>query len=141
MLKASVLIVGDDPHLLRMQTELLCDYQVVTACSREAREAIWTYAFDLLIVGQTVPETSARSLLAQASKLQPQPKTLLICRQYRNGTSDLPCSIRSPQHTRLSSRLRSPDFWLAIRAKHWKSLALGRWFHDHPGKLQLVAAQ
>jgi DNA-binding NtrC family response regulator len=83
MLKASVLIVGDDPHLLRMQTELLGDYQVVTACSREAREAIWTYAFDLLIVSQTVPETSARSLLAQASKLQPQPKTLLICRQYR----------------------------------------------------------
>ena len=83
MLKASVLIVGDDPHLLRTQTELLCDYQVVTACSREAREAIWTYAFDLLIVSQTVPETSARSLLAQASKLQPQPKTLLICRQYR----------------------------------------------------------
>lgn len=83
MLKASVLIVGDDPHLLRIQTELLCDYQVVTACSREARQAIWTYAFDLLIVSQTVPETSARSLLAQAGKLQPQPKTLLICRQYR----------------------------------------------------------
>src|ERR1700733_4008225 len=39
MLKASVLIVGDDPHLLRTQTELLCDYQVVTACSREAGEA------------------------------------------------------------------------------------------------------
>ena len=83
MLKASVLIVGDDPHLLRMKTDLLCDYQVVTACSREARKAIWMYAFDLLIVSQSVPETTARSLLAQAKKLQPQPKTLLICRQYR----------------------------------------------------------
>jgi hypothetical protein len=37
----------------------------------------------LLIVSQTVPVTAARSLLAQASKLHPQPKTLLICRQYR----------------------------------------------------------
>ena len=83
MLKASVLIVGDDPHLLRTQTELLCDYQVVTACSREAGEAIRAYPFDLLIVSQTVPVTAARSLLAQANKLNPQPKTLLICRQYR----------------------------------------------------------
>ena len=83
MLKASVLIVGDDPHLLRAQTELLCDIQVVTARSREAVEAIRAYSFDLLIVSQTVPVTAARSLLAQARKLHPQPKTLLIRRQYR----------------------------------------------------------
>ena len=94
MLKASVLIVGDDPHLLRTQTELLCDYQVVTACSREAGETIWTYAFDLLIVSQTVPETAARSLLAQASKLHPQPKTLLICRQHREWGSGANSGVR-----------------------------------------------
>jgi DNA-binding NtrC family response regulator len=83
MLKASVLIVGDDPHLLRTQTELLRDCQVETTCSGDAEEAIRALAFDLLIICETVPDAAARILLALAAKLHPQLKILLVGRQHR----------------------------------------------------------
>jgi DNA-binding response OmpR family regulator len=105
MLKASILIVGDDARLLSTQTELLREWQVVGSCSGEAEEATRTSAFDLLIINQTVPELAARSLVAQASKLHPQPKILVICRQYREwhlgptafytATSTHPCEFKT----------------------------------------------
>jgi hypothetical protein len=83
MLQPSVLIVGDDPHLLRTQTELLGDCRVVTTCSRDAEEAVWPSAFDLLIIGETVPPSSAQRLLVRAGRLHPQPKILLVGRQHK----------------------------------------------------------
>jgi CheY-like chemotaxis protein len=83
MLKASVLIVGDDATLLRLQSEMLRRWQVVTATSREAKQAIPVLAYDLLIVSQTVCEGDAHSLVARARKLQRPPKILVIRRQHR----------------------------------------------------------
>ena len=39
-MKASILIVGDDPVLLHTRAELLRDWQIVTASSRDAEEAM-----------------------------------------------------------------------------------------------------
>jgi DNA-binding response OmpR family regulator len=76
--KERILIVGDDPVLLHTRAELLRDWQVATASSRGAREAMLARKYDLVIVSQTVNETQARSLIAQARELRPNPKILAI---------------------------------------------------------------
>ena len=65
-MKASILIVGDDPVLLHTRAELLRDWQIVTANSREAEEAILARTYDLLIFSQTAQEKVVRGLIDQA---------------------------------------------------------------------------
>jgi DNA-binding NtrC family response regulator len=76
--KASILIVGDDPVLLHTRAELLRDWQIVTANSREAKEAILARTYDLLIFSQTVQEKVVRGLVDQARQLHPEPRILTI---------------------------------------------------------------
>jgi DNA-binding NtrC family response regulator len=76
--KASILIVGDDPILLHTRAELLRDWQIVTANSREAKEAILTRTYDLLIFSQTVQEKVVRGLIDQARQLHPKSRILAI---------------------------------------------------------------
>jgi DNA-binding NarL/FixJ family response regulator len=105
MLKASVLIVGDDRQLLCEQTALLSDCEVVTTYSKDAEEAIRALAVDLLIIGETVPNAAARMMLALAGKLHPQLKILLVGRQHREWhlgsaafytvTSIRPCELEA----------------------------------------------
>jgi DNA-binding NtrC family response regulator len=77
-MKARILIVGDDPVLMHTRAELLRDWQITTASSREAGEAMQSRKYDLLIFSQTVQETQARNLIAQASALHPNPRILAI---------------------------------------------------------------
>ena len=65
-MKASILIVGDDPVLLHTRAELLRDWHIVSASSREAEEAILARPYDLLIFCQTVQEKVGRSLIGHA---------------------------------------------------------------------------
>jgi hypothetical protein len=83
MLKASVFIVGNDATPLRLQSEMIRGWQVATATSREARQAIPVLAYDLLIVSRTVSEDDAHSLVARARKIQRPPKILVIRREHR----------------------------------------------------------
>jgi hypothetical protein len=76
--KAWILIVGDDPVLLHTRAELLRDWQITTAHSRHAEEAMRARNYDLLILSQTVQEKRAKSLIAQAMELQPNPRILTI---------------------------------------------------------------
>ena len=77
-MKASILIVGDDPVLLHTRAELLRDWQIVTASSRDAREAMLARTYDLLIFSQTVQEKVVRGLIAQARELHPESRILAI---------------------------------------------------------------
>jgi hypothetical protein len=77
-MKALILIIGDDPVLLRTRAELLRDWQITTVNSRDAGEAMRSRPYDLVILSQTVQETQARSLIAQAQKLDPNPRILAI---------------------------------------------------------------
>lgn len=77
-MKAWILIVGDDPILLHTRAELLRDWEITTAPSRHAEEAMRVRNYDLLILSQTVQETRAKSLIAQAMELQPNPRILAI---------------------------------------------------------------
>jgi hypothetical protein len=76
--KASILIVGDDPVLLHTRAELLRDWRIVSANSREAEDAVLARAYDLLIFCQTVQEKVVRSLIDLALQLHPESKTLTI---------------------------------------------------------------
>jgi DNA-binding response OmpR family regulator len=76
--KASILIVGDDPVLLRTRAELLRDWQITAVSSREAPEAMRARNYDLLILSQTVQELLARKLIAQARELVCHPRILTI---------------------------------------------------------------
>jgi DNA-binding NtrC family response regulator len=76
--KASILIVGDDPVLLHTRAELLRDWQIVTVGSRDAQEAILARTYDLLIFSQTVQEKVVRDLIAQARELNPESRILAI---------------------------------------------------------------
>jgi DNA-binding NtrC family response regulator len=82
-MKALILIIGDDPVLMRTRAELLRDWQVTTVNSREAGEALRLRPYDLVILSQTVQEAQARSLIAQAQELRPSPRILAI----RSGDS------------------------------------------------------
>ena len=82
-MKALILIIGDDPALMRTRAELLRDWQITTVNSREAAEALRLQPYDLVILSQTVQETQVRSLIAQAQQLRPSPRILAI----RSGDS------------------------------------------------------
>lgn len=77
-MKASILIVGDDPVLLHTRAELLRDWQIASASSREAEEAILAQPYDLLIFCQTVQENVGRTLIGQALRLHPECRILTI---------------------------------------------------------------
>jgi DNA-binding NtrC family response regulator len=77
-MKASILIIGDDPVLLRTRAELLRDWQITTVNSRDAGEALRSRSYDLVILSQTVQEAQARRIIAQAAELDPNPRILAI---------------------------------------------------------------
>ena len=77
-MKASILIVGDDPVLMHTRAELLRDWQIVTATSWDAKEAILARTYDLLIFSQTVQEKLVRGLIDQARRLCPESRILTI---------------------------------------------------------------
>jgi hypothetical protein len=76
--KASILIVGDDPVLLHTRGELLRDWHIVSASSREAEKAILLRPYELLIFCQTVQEEVGRRLINQALHLHPECRILTI---------------------------------------------------------------
>jgi DNA-binding NtrC family response regulator len=78
--KERIFLVGDDdPVLIKTRVCMLKDWQTTTANTREAEAGIKAKAFDLLIIGQTVPDEAAKNLIALANKLHPPATSLVIC--------------------------------------------------------------
>ena len=130
MQKASVLIVGDDRQLLLTRAASLSDCAVMTTGSRDAEEAIRAAAFDLLIIGENVPDALAKMLLALAGRLYPQLKVLVASRSNSTRISilGLQRSIPLPQSIRANCRPPSRRCWRVTKANHRRSHVLGRWF-------------
>ena len=105
-MKASILIVGDDPVLLHTRAELLRDWQTVTASSRDAEEAMLARTYDLLIFSQTVQEKVVRSLIDQARRLRPESRILAIrlSRRAARGITDVPGGAEQSGRVAVRSR-------------------------------------
>lgn len=76
--KEKIFIVGDEPILLKTRRILLRDWQTTIASSRQAEEGIRARPCDLLIFGQSVPNETAKRLIAVASQLYPCSASLVI---------------------------------------------------------------
>jgi DNA-binding response OmpR family regulator len=75
---AAILIVRDDPMLLQTRADLLGEWQVSTATSNQAFQAVHSAAYDLLIVCQTISDSTAGQLIDEARKLNPNVLALAI---------------------------------------------------------------
>jgi DNA-binding NtrC family response regulator len=108
-MKKWTLIVGDNPVLLQTRTELLQEWQIVTASSREAGEAIQARAYDLLIFSQTVLEETVNALASQAQARCPHLNVIAISREEdekRLASATYRVDLRFPNGLRIAvSRL------------------------------------
>jgi CheY-like chemotaxis protein len=88
---AAILIVGDDPILLQTRAELLREWQVSTSTSQRALQAVHAAAYNLLIICQTVSDTTARQLIDRARHMSPFVLALAISQvgQERNLNVEL----------------------------------------------------
>jgi DNA-binding NtrC family response regulator len=73
-----ILLVGEDPLLLRTRAMLLSDWQVSTGQTREAQELLQSRSFDAVILGQLVPAGKVAELIELSKSLRPAPAILLI---------------------------------------------------------------
>jgi CheY-like chemotaxis protein len=88
---AAILIVGDDPMLLQTRAELLREWQVSTSTSQRAFQAVHAAAYNLLIICQTVSDTTAGQLIDKARQMNPYVVALAISQigQERNLSVEL----------------------------------------------------
>jgi DNA-binding NtrC family response regulator len=143
-MKEWILIIEDRPVLLQTRNELLQDWQIVTASSRDAGEAIQARAYDLLIFSQTVREATANSLISRARALNPQLNVIAISAEeqerslapatYRVDLSN-PNGLRTAVARLLSMSGQNPDHrTCAHHSKTRKTKVLKRFLIDRPEK-------
>jgi hypothetical protein len=86
----AILIVGDDAPLLATRAHLLSEWRVSTSTSRQAFQLIQP-AYDLLIICQTISDTTAGQLIDKAREMNPHIQALVISQpgQERDLTAHL----------------------------------------------------
>jgi hypothetical protein len=87
-MKARILIVGEDEMLSYTRAELLREWGVVTTDSVGALAAMRVRRYDLLIFCQTMPDSTARTMIAEANELYPGIKSLAICEEWQDRELD-----------------------------------------------------
>jgi CheY-like chemotaxis protein len=105
-MKERILLVGEDSHLLATRALLLSDWEIETVNSYDAMDRIRAGAFDLVIVGHTIPELGAKMLIWRIKDLRPPPEILAI--RIAVGDDDLEVE------THISDLYESPG-WLRKR--------------------------
>jgi hypothetical protein len=76
--KPTILLVGEYPPLLETRSELLSEWDVITTNAAGAPAAISKRAYHLMIFCQTVPDSVAEDLTAQATRFHPGIKVLAL---------------------------------------------------------------
>ena len=66
-MRAAILLVGEYQPLLDTRAQLLSSWEVVTAYPRDAPEALRERLYDLMILCQSVPDSTAGTLIALAT--------------------------------------------------------------------------
>ena len=75
---AAILILGDDSVPLRTRADLLRGWQVSTATSANATKLIRSRPHDLIIIGRTISDATAKRLINRARKMNPDVIVLAI---------------------------------------------------------------
>jgi DNA-binding NtrC family response regulator len=104
-MKKWTLIVGDNPVLLQTRTELLQEWQIVTASSRDAGEAIQARAYDSLIFSQTVLEETVSGLTSQTQARCPHLNVIAISgdeEEKRLASATYRVDLRFPNGLRIA---------------------------------------
>ena len=99
-MRAAILLVGEYQPLLNTRALLLDDWDVVAVDPRGAPGALRERSYDLLIFCQSVPDSTAEKLLAQATKLHPGIEVLALSydgEQRRLGTTTFAPHVYKPQ--------------------------------------------
>jgi hypothetical protein len=76
--RAAILLVGEYQPLLHTRAQLLSSWEAVTVHPRGAPEPLRERLYDLLILCQSVPDSTAEPLIALATKLHPNIKVLAL---------------------------------------------------------------
>jgi DNA-binding NtrC family response regulator len=76
--RASILIVGEDQMLSYTRAQILRDWETAITGSKDAPQAIRSRPYNLLIFCQTIPDSTAKEIVAQANQLYPGVKVLTI---------------------------------------------------------------
>ena len=85
-MKERILLVGEDPLLLATRALLLSDWETETVHTFKAINRIESESFDLVVIGHTVPEVSARVLIWGAKELENPPEPAI---RTSGGDDDL----------------------------------------------------
>jgi hypothetical protein len=82
--KAAILIVGEDGVLSCTRTQILKDcWKTVVAKGTDARVALHTRPYDLLVFSQTVSDAAVEKIMASPMKLHPDGRLLVISEEGR----------------------------------------------------------
>ena len=114
-MRAVILLVGEYQPLLHTRAQLLSGWEVFTVDPRRAPEALRERLYDLLILCQSVPDSTAKTLIALATKLHPDIKVLALSydgEQRPLGTTALTSDIYKPELLRdaVARLLTAEDF-------------------------------
>jgi hypothetical protein len=100
-MNAAILLVGQYPVLLATRADLLRDWHTVATDPVGAIKALQLRSYDLLILCQSVPDSIAKQLIADATSLHPGIKVLALAYdgEDRNlGTVGFTPDIYKPSH-------------------------------------------
>jgi len=77
-MKERILLVGEDRILLETRALLLAEWSATIASTKEALATIEQEPFDIVIIGQLVPEPAITQLIIAARKSSSAPAMLVI---------------------------------------------------------------
>jgi hypothetical protein len=107
--RASILIVGEDDLLSYTRAQILGDWETATTVSSGAHRAILARTYDLLIFCQTVEDTTAEVIAAQAAETFGAVKILAIAEEGHERRVELstPFTTRASNPGRLREAVAS----------------------------------
>jgi DNA-binding response OmpR family regulator len=73
-----ILVVGDEPTILASRAVQLAQWNPETTTSERAVSLLEKGDFELVVIGQSVPDQRATELITTLHRVQPSPKLLLI---------------------------------------------------------------
>jgi len=79
-MKTKILLIGEDLNLQRTRAMLLSEWATTIVHLQDVEQAFSTQRYQLIILCQSVAESTAREIIAQAKVRQPEAKMVAVSR-------------------------------------------------------------